>query len=177
MDEHGHNVISHSVKVKNEGKHRRARTLTILGYVAFCIAWVCLCTIPVQLYPVIAGMPFFLYALFRITWWRLDFDFEYTLSHGELTVEKVFSHSRRRRLARVLVKDAVAVSPFPAGSAAPAVPTVDVRGSARAENGYLIRYRNEEGKETVLLFEATEKLVKMMARFNPATEVREGLPS
>ena len=176
MDENGHNVLSHSVTPKNEGKLRRKKTLTVLGYVAFCIVWIFLCTVPVQIYPVLAGLPFFLYALYRITWWRLQYDYEYTLAHGELTVEKLYSHSRRRTVARVTVKNATEVRPFPAGSAAPAVPTVDVRGSARAENGYLIRYRNEEGKDSALLFEATAKFVRMMARFNPDTVVGEGLP-
>ena len=72
------------------------------------------------------------------------------------------------------MKDAAEIAPLAPGKAPAGA--LDVRGSARIENGYLIRYRDGEGKETALAFAATAKFVKMMARFNPAVVVREGLP-
>lgn len=173
MDETGHNVLSHSVKPQKEGAYRRKKQLMILGYIAFCIVY----ALPVILTGGVmwmAGLPFFLYALYRITWWRLDYDYEYTLAHGELKIERVFSHTRRKTLASVTVKDATEIAPLAPGKAPAGA--LDVRGSARIENGYLIRYRDGEGKETALAFAATAKFVKMMARFNPAVVVREGLP-
>lgn len=174
MEDSGHNLIVHSVKPKNEGKLRRNKRLTIAGYILFCVVYICAVTIPVQLYPTIAGVPFFLYALIRITWWRFDYGFDYTLSHGELRVEKVYSASRRREIARILVKDASAIAPL-AGLTLPAT-VIDVRSTASAPNSYGIVYRSPEGTETALLFEATAKMAKMMARFNPATVVSEDLP-
>ena len=176
MDEHGHNVIAHSVKPKNEGKYRRKKRLTILGYVLFSLVYIGAVTLPVQLYPVLAGLPFFLYALYRITWWRLDYDLDYTLAHGELKVEKTWSASRRAVIACVSVKDAEAVTPLYNVTLTPAMNVLDVRGSAKAENSYVILYRSPEGKESALVFEATAKMVKMMSRFNPTTVVIEGLP-
>ena len=175
MDETGHNVLSHSVQMKKEGKYLLKRRLTVLGYVAFCLVYIAVCTIPVKLYPVLAGVPFFLYALYKITWWRLEYDYDYTLAHGELTVEKVFSHSRRRKMATVSVKDASAVAPYDAAETV-GREIMDLRGSAKAENSYMILYRNAEGKESALLFEGTAKFIKMMSRHNPLTVVREGLP-
>lgn len=174
MEDSGHNVIVHSVKPKNEGKLRRNKRLTIAGYVLFCVVYICAVTIPVQLYPTIAGVPFFLYALIRITWWRFDYGIDYTLAHGELKIEKVYSASRRREIARIQVKDASAIAPLSALTLPATV--LDARSTASAPNSYGILYRSPEGKETALLFEATAKMAKMMARFNPATVVAEDLP-
>lgn len=176
MDENGHNVITHSVKPKNEGRLRRKKHLTLAGYVLFCLVYIGSVTIPVQLYPVLAGLPFFLYALIRITWWRLDYGFDYSLAHGELTVEKIYNASRRRVLCRVPVKDASAIAPLASVAVPPSAEVMDVRSTASAPNSYCILYRTPEGKEAALLFEATAKLAKMMARFNPLTVVSEDLP-
>lgn len=173
MDEYGHNVLSHSVQPQKEGRYRLTRTLVILGYVLFCIVY----GLPIVLtgaWPVMAGLPFFLYALIRITWWRLCYDLEYTLAHGELKVERVFSHSRRRTMATVLVKNATEIAPLAPGKAPAGA--LDVRGSMRIANGYLIRYRSAEGKETALAFAATAKMIRTISRFNDKTVVAEGLP-
>lgn len=175
MDENGHNVLSHSVKPQKEGAYLRKKRLVLLGYAAFCLGYILLVTVPVQMYPVLAGLPFFFYALYRITWWRLDYDYEYTLAHGEFKIERVFSHTRRKTVATVLVKDATEIAPLAAGKAPAGV--FDVRGSMKIENGYLIRYRTREGKEAALAFAATAKLVRMMARFNAGTVVAENLPA
>ena len=174
MEDMGHNVIVHSVKPKNEGKLRRNKRLTIAGYVLFCLVYIAAVTIPVQLYPTLAGVPFFLYALIRITWWRFDYGIDYTLAHGELKIEKVYSASRRREIARVQVKDATAIAPV-SSLTLPAT-VLDVRSTASAPNSYGLLYRSPEGRETALLFEATAKMAKMMARFNSATVVAEDLP-
>ncbi len=174
MDEHGHNVLSHSVKPQKEGAYLRKKRLMVLGYVAFCLVY----ALPIILtgaWMVMAGLPFFLYALYRITWWRFDYDYEYTLAHGELKIERVYSHTRRKTMASVLVKDAYEIAPFAKGKAPAGA--LDVRGSAGIENAYIIRYRDKEGKEHTVLLAATAKFVRMMSRFNDKTVVAENLPA
>ncbi len=174
MDEYSHNSIHHGVKKKNEGKHRRSRRLVVLGYALFVLAYVLLFTVPVQMYPALAGVPFFLYALYRITWWRLDYDYDYTLSHGELTVEKVYSATRRKKLQTVPLKSAIRIAPH--SGKLPQGTVEDYRSGESAPNGYAITYRMPDGKESILLFDATAKMVKTMAKYCPDTVVAEGLP-
>ena len=133
-------------------------------------------TVPVQIYPALGALPFFLLAFFRITWWRLDYDYDYIFAHGELVVERIFSHSRRRKVAKAPVKDATEIAPL-VGTAAPrAARVLDMRASTSATNNYYIRYRAEDGRDTVLLFETNAKVVKAMAKYNPETVIAEGLP-
>lgn len=177
MDEYAHNALSHSAKAKPEGELKKRRRLTVLGYILFSVVYAVGVTVPVQLYPALGALPFFLLAFWRITWWRLDYDYDYLFAHGELTVERVWSHSRRRVMARVAVKDATEVAPLAAGATPPrAARLLDLRASLSAAGNYYIRYRGEDGRDTVLLFETNAKVVKAMAKYNPATVIAEGLP-
>ena len=104
------------------------------------------------------------------------YDYDYIFAHGELTVERIFSHSRRKTVAKVAVKAASEIAPL-LGTAAPrAARLLDMRASLSAAGNYYIRYRDEDGRDAVLLFETNAKVVKAMAKYNPATVVGEGLP-
>ena len=176
MDEYAHNALTHSAKAKPEGVLKRRRRLTLLGYFLFSVVYIVGVTVPVQIYPALGALPFFLLAFWRITWWRLDYDYDYIFAHGELAVERIFSHSRRKTVAKVAVKGASEIAPL-VGTAAPrAARLLDLRASLSAAGNYYIRYRDEDGRDAVLLFETNAKVVKAMAKYNPATVVGEGLP-
>ena len=176
MDEYAHNALTHSAKAKPEGVLKKKRRLTLLGYFLFSVVYIVGVTVPVQIYPALGALPFFLLAFWRITWWRLDYDYDYIFAHGELTVERIFSHSRRKTVAKVAVKAASEIAPL-VGTAAPrAARLLDLRASLSAAGNYYIRYRDEDGRDAVLLFETNAKVVKAMAKYNPATVVGEGLP-
>lgn len=177
MDEYAHNALTHSAKAKPEGPLKRKRRLTLLGYILFSVVYILGVTVPVQIYPALGALPFFLLAFWRITWWRLDYDYDYILARGELAVERVWSHSRRKVVAKAAVKDATEIAPLAVGSPLPkAERLLDMRAAVSVTNNYYIRYRGEDGRDTVLLFETNAKVVKSMAKYNPATVVAEGLP-
>ena len=177
MDEYAHNALTHCAKAKPEGQLKKKRRLTLLGYILFSVVYILGVTVPVQIYPALGALPFFLLAFWRITWWRLDYDYDYIFAHGELTVERVWSHSRRKAVAKAAVKTATEVAPLPAGAPLPkAACLLDMRASLSAPGNYYLRYRGEDGRDTVLLFETNAKVVKAMAKYNPATVVGEGLP-
>ena len=112
---------------------------------------------------------------YKITWWRLDFDYEYSIAGGgELTVEKVYSASRRRTCLKIRVKDAIEIAPVRSTDRSDE-PTTDLRGSEKSPDSYRIVYRNESGEAVAILIEVSAKLVKMMAKYNPKTVVIEGL--
>lgn len=176
MDEHGYNAVSHSAKAASEGAHRRRRTLLVLAYVAFAIGYIILFTVPVKMWPACGGLPFLLVVFYKITWWRLTYDYEYTLAGGGvLTIERVFTQVRRKKLLEVRVRDAVSITPYPAGSRTPVKPCYDFRGSPKSTDGYCIVYRDAEGKECAALFEVSTKLLRMITKFNPDTVQTTGL--
>ena len=176
MDENGYNAVSHSAKATSEGAHRRKRILLVLAYVLFSIGYIFLFTVPVKMWPACGGLPFLLLVFVKITWWRLSFDYEYSIAGGGLlTVERVYTQARRKRLLEVRIKDAISITPYHKGEQPPRKPCYDFRGSPSSPDSYCIVYRDAEGKECAALIEVSARLVRMMSKFNPATVVAEGL--
>ena len=172
MDENGFNSLTHSVKCDGK-KNKRAHRLLLLGYILFAIAYIVLVTVPVQLWPALGGLPFLLLVFVKITWWRLDYDIEYSLSGGELRVERIYSASRRREMVRLRVKDASAIGPVGEIHVPKSTPITDLRGTSVGTDDYCIVYRNSEGKECAIYIELSTKLIKTIAKFNPATVIAE----
>ncbi len=174
MDENSYNAVSHTAGVDKSKKNRRARRLLLMGYILFSIAYIILFTVPVKMFPALGGLPFLLVVFYKITWWRLDYDYEYSIAGGELKVEKVYSAARRRVCATLRIKDAVEIAPLRPTDRSDE-PTRDLRGCEKSPDSYRIVYRNESGEAEAILIEVSTKLVKMMAKYNPKTVVIEGL--
>lgn len=174
MDENSYNAVSHIAGVEKSKKNRRARRLLLMAYILFSIAYIILFTVPVKMFPALGGLPFLLVVFYKITWWRLDYDYEYSLSGGELRVEKVYSAARRRECVRLRVKDAIEIAPCRPTDRAEE-PTLDLRGSEGSPDSYRIVYRNESGEAVAVLIEVSAKLLKMMAKYNPKTVLIEEL--
>lgn len=174
MDENSYNSVSHTAVLDHSKRHRRKRRLLLAGYILFAIAYVILFTVPVKMFPALGGLPFLLAVFYKITWWRLDYDYEYSMAGGELKVEKVYSASRRKMIVSLRIKDAVEIAPVRSTDRSDE-PTLDLRGSEKSTDAYRIVYRDESGEAKALLIEVSAKLVKMMAKYNPKTVVVEGL--
>ena len=174
MDENSFNSVSHTAVLDHSKKHRRKRRLLLAGYILFAIAYVILFTVPVKMFPALGGLPFLLVVFYKITWWRLDYDYEYSIAAGELKVEKVYSAARRTKVVSIRIKDALEIAPLHKNDREEDN-TLDLRGSEKAEDAYRVVYRNESGETAAVLIEVSTKLVKMMAKYNPKTVVVEGL--
>lgn len=174
MDENSYNSVSHTATLDHSKRHRRKRRLLLAAYILFAIGYVILFTVPVKMFPALGGLPFLLVVFYKITWWRLDYDYEYSMAGGELKVEKVYSAARRKMIVSLRIKDAVEIAPVRPTDRSDE-PTLDLRGSEKATDAYRIVYRDESGEARALLIEVSAKLVKMMAKYNPKTVVVEGL--
>ena len=174
MDENSFNAVSHTAVLDHSKKHRRRRRLLLMGYILFSIAYVILFTVPVKMFPALGGLPFLLVVFYKITWWRLEYDYEYSMAGGEFRVEKVYSAARRRTVVALRAKDAIEIAPMRPTDRADE-PTLDLRGSEKSPDAYRIVYRDENGEARAILVEMSTKLVKMVAKYNPKTVVIEGL--
>lgn len=174
MDENSYNAVSHTAGVRKSKRNRRARRLLLAAYILFSLGYIILFTVPVKMYPALGGLPFLLVVFYKITWWRLDYDYEYSLSGGQLKVEKVYSAARRVTCVTLRVRDAIEIAPCRSTDRGNE-PTLDLRGSEKSPDSYRIVYRNESSEEVALLIEASARLLKMMAKYNEKTVVIEEL--
>ena len=174
MDENSYNSVSHTAGLDHSKRHRRKRRLLLAAYILFAIGYTILFTVPVKMFPALGGLPFLLVVFYKITWWRLDYDYEYSMAGGELKVEKVYSAARRKKVVSLRVKDALEIAPLRSTDCG-SEPTLDLRGSEKTPDAYRVVYRNESGETVAVLIEVSTKLVKMMAKYNPNTVVIEGL--
>ncbi|MBQ2719204.1 MAG: hypothetical protein IJF73_03965 [Clostridia bacterium] len=175
MDEYSFNSASYGVKTHAEGKILLLRVLLILGYVLFSAGYCTVFLVPVKMPALIAILPIFLLVLIPSTWRLVSFDYEYVVEHGELAVEKLYSTKKRRRILAVRLREAVRVVPLTPDVSLSGLTVHDCRGTKKSPDSYLVEYRAEDGKPSVLLFEGTTKLVKMIAKYNSATVVSDAL--
>ncbi len=176
MDEYSFNAASYGVKTRAEGKNLLYRILLILGYIAFSVGYILVFTLPVKIPQLIAILPVFLLVIVCSTWRLVNFDYEYLVEHGELAVEKLFNTKKRRRVLTLRLKEAGRILPMPLDfSAKEYDKTLDLRGSTKSPDSYLIEYRAPDGRHTAVLVEVTTKLVKMMAKYNDKTVLSKEL--
>ena len=175
MDEYSYNAASYGVTKRPEGKNRLHRLLLILAYFLFSIGF-CLCfTVLILMPAVIAVLPVLLLIFVPFTWRQVAYDLEYTVEHGEFVVEKLFNNKKRRKIFSLLVREAEVILPLKELPTDKKTSSVrDLRGSISSPDSYAMIYANK-GKRCAVYFEATTKLVKIMAKYNANTTVSKDL--
>lgn len=175
MDEYSYNAATYGVAKRAEGKNRLYRILLILAYIAFSGGFCVMFTAVVKMPAVIAVLPVLLLIFVPFTWRQVCYDLEYSVEHGELIVEKLFNTKKRRKIFSILLREAEAILPLPDLAAAGKSYAVrDLRGDLKSPDSYAILY-TKDGKSAAVYFEATTKLVKMMAKYNTNTTVSKDL--
>lgn len=167
MDEGSFNSASYGVKKRGEGKNLWYRILAGVGIAVFAIGFSLLVTIPVKMPVLIALVPIFLLCSIATAKRLLCYDIEYHFEHGVLHFTYLYNNKKRKEIFTVPIKEAETVEPL---TAAPRRENydaiVDMRGTQKSKDSYLLIYRAPNGKRTLVLFEATAKLVKMMQHYN-----------
>lgn len=175
MDEYSYNAATYGVRKRAEGKNRLYRILLIAGYILFSIGFCLVFTVLVTMPAVIAVLPVLLLIFVPFTWRQVAYDVEYTVEHGELIIEKLFNTKKRRRIFSILIREAESVVPMSSLDREGRISAIrDLRGDMKSPDSYAIVY-SKDGKRVAVLFEATTKLVKMMAKYNTSTVVSKDL--
>lgn len=162
------NFAEYVYDVKNEGKTKLWRTLAIIGYIAFGVAYfVIACSIP--LYPIIAILPLLVWMLVFFTWGFVSYDCYYEFRHGEMEFGTVRTgkHGRRRRQKLTLnVKSASAARVY--DSADPELSSVkkiyDFSESISSDKRIIIFFERE-GVSSAVIFEGTARVAKLIASY------------
>ncbi len=175
MENESYNSAEYGVTKKPQGQNLALRLLLIFGYLVFAVGYCLLFTVAVRLPQVIAVLPIFLWIAVFFTWRLVSYDIEYRLEHGELIFTKLRRDKRRTVLLSVTVREAPAIAPFHGKIPAGDYRIYDYRGDLKSPDSYRIDFADKEGRPAVACFEATEKLVKMLSRYNKNTLPAAGL--
>ncbi len=177
MEEENYNGASYGVPQKPQGKNRRLRYILLASYLAFSLAYCLFFTVVIPLVQVIALLPICLLVGISSTWRLVAYDREYEFAHGVLTIRNFYKNKKRREVFHVTVKEASAIRPLtePLKPCAEYERVYDYRGDLESPDSYLIVFRDKDGRTAAAAFEATRKMVRLMAHYNAATVLSDTL--
>lgn len=170
------NSAEYAVEKKSEGRVRLLRTLMILGYVAFCTAYIVLTCGVTKMPALIAGLPLFLYIIWLCTWRLVSYDVSYTFQSGTMTFYRIVGSRRipRERL-KLHVRDAELIAPASSESAREAdlsgARCFDFTSSPSSPNAVLLVGRDALGRRVAVRFDCIRRVAKLMKTFCPVSEL------
>ncbi len=162
------NYAEYVVAQKSEGTYRLKRILMVVAYVVFTGAvFGTLCA--VKIFPVIALLPVLVWFVIWMTWRYVSVEHEYVIASGMMTFTDIYGNRTRKKLFEKKIKDMERIAPMTdeyAAEYADAAVRYDWRGSAKSPDSYFFTCKDENGKKTVVFFEATNKAIKIMHFYN-----------
>lgn len=172
----GNNRAEFGTTQKTEGKYLWMKIIFIAVYIAFFAAFF---LIPGGAF--VAGCISVVCTAILIffTWRYTTPDYKYIIETGDMSFFKNYG-KKDIFLFKTKVKEMEYIAPYTDEYNAPAkasdvTATYDYRGTAKTPDAYFAVF-TENGKKKVVLFEATEKAVKLFAYYNKQnTVVKEGL--
>ncbi|MFA5562176.1 MAG: hypothetical protein WDA00_06005 [Eubacteriales bacterium] len=168
MDEQMINHYEYTVDKKVQGRYRLRRLGMIGLYVLFALSYllVCVMTIP----HLIALLPLFVLILCLATWRYCCISYRYEFASGRLQFFVIYQNRKPLLRYTAVVKDALYIGAYDASlrTEGKAVKTLDFR--AAPTDSYCLLCHAEQG-EVLVLFDATEKLVSLLRRYNSKTKV------
>ena len=177
------NYAEYVVDKKVEGKYRTQRILMLLGYVgvfAAILGLVALINKLTQLgiiaIPMFALAPTAALILYNLTWPYVSIEYSFTVDASVLTVETVYGGRKKKKMFSAKVKDLSLIAPyddkykaeadtFGAETCIEAVPAMD------CSDLYFALHTDENGKKTIIFFQATAQSLKALKYYNSSAIV------
>lgn len=147
----------------------RFALLTVIAVFIFaCFAWNV---------PALAVLPLSLLGVVLYFWKLFNVEFEYSMTSGNMTFSRIYGGMRRKTVLDLSIKDLREIAPYadetPAHLASLGVEK-EYRfiSSSSAEDTYYAVFE-ADGTRAVVYFEATEKTLRILRFYNPATVVKK----
>lgn len=174
--DYANHYTEYAVTQKPEGKYRLRRLLLIALYILYPITFMVVCA-SIQLPMLIIFTPVTLWMLIFFTWRYVSVEHEYMIASGTITFVDIFGGRSRRVLFSCEIRDMMQIAPLTEESLQSFgdAEVIDLRGSVKAEDGYFFTIKDKDGQKAAVLFEATEKAVKILKYYNPVTVVSSTL--
>lgn len=168
------NSYDYTVDKKKEGSYRLKRTLMIIAYSLYCLAFL-VAIIWTRIIPLGALIPLTLYIIYLCTWRFVSIEYKYTVESGLLTLYTVYGSKSKKKMAEIRLKDAKHIVPVQTHSHKIAdfepKQVYDGRSSKDSADGYAILYY-EGDVPAVIYLDAPEQSVKVLHYYNPDNTVR-----
>lgn len=170
------NFVNYAVKKKPDAELKKKRALYIVGYVAFGLLYACLFLglipgVKVKLPLYIAFLPVIELMVIYFTWWYVNVECEYYIFEGEMRFLEVYGSKKMRELCRVRVSAMTRIAPYNdeyKGEVA-GIPEENrcwCISSPDSPDLYFGIFKDKNGTECAVFFEATEKTLKVMKYYN-----------
>ena len=151
--------------ITKKGKYGRLRLLLILSYVIVGAAYAAF-FVSVHIPHFIAILPLLLWMLVYFTWGTVSFEIRVKTESGLLTIEKLCG-KKAKVLYSVKIKELSTVEIYAPQRLTAIAPhlALDHRADPHSSASYLALHE-KDGKKTVLLFEATDAVLKIIRYYN-----------
>ncbi|MBR2929643.1 MAG: hypothetical protein IKC32_00285 [Clostridia bacterium] len=163
---------------KNEGKVKLKRTLMIVGYVVYLLAFFIFC-MATKLLMLFAIGPLTLYIIFLCTWRLVKFDCYWEFSKGSLEIGKIKVNKNGRRKSPKLsihIKDALDISVYEGAHQLADVKRIyDYSESPTSDKRIYIIFE-ERGERSAAIIEATARLATLLTSFCDRAHDIKGKP-
>lgn len=163
----------YSAERKDDPKLKMRRTLLIFLYVAYALVFVFgILLFAPGFVPVIAVMPLTLLAIVGLTWRYVQITNEYACVSGTVTFSRIYGGRARSQLAEFKIKDCVCIAPLDEPQRARITSDyakdciIDGLSSPSSPDAYFAEV-SEPDRKYVLLFDATNKMIKICKFYNP----------
>lgn len=166
-DNASNNFVNYGVKKKSEGKYKIMRLLMLLAYAAFAIAYCAFFLSVIKAPMLIALLPVFVWIISFFTWRFVSIEYEYIILDGEMRMYEVYGAKNMRELCRVRVSAMSRIAPN-GKETEQYKPEECIYGVSSMSNPdvYFGAFKDENGSDRVLFFEATEKTLKVIKYYN-----------
>ncbi len=177
------NYAEYVVAKKVEGQYKMQRMLMLLSYLgAFVLILVAVVLfnnatqLGIIAIPLFALAPTAAWMLYFFTWPAVSIEYSFTVDASVLTVEKVMGGKKKVKLFETKVKELSLIAPydadyraeadgFGADNRVEAVPSMD------CYDLYFALHTDEQGKKTVVFFQATAQSLKALKYYNSSAIV------
>ena len=170
------NEFDYTVAKKVEGKYRLYRILMVIGYVIFGGGYFVGMAIA-HLYPIMAFTPLLLWIVIFSTWRYVSIEYRYETASGGIRFYTVYGGKKKKLILEKRIKDFEMIAPFDS-EAVERISAMSIDKSyhlSRSESDdidkFFATFKDNDGKDCIVYFEATEQSLKILRYYNPNTTV------
>lgn len=167
------NFCEYVIKPEPNGRSGFLRALLITAYTLFSGAYVFVFWGLFEMWTLLILLPFLLFALYKLTWPRVNVVYDVALEAGELTVAAIYGGVSRRVKFRAYIPEASLITPFTEGERALSGGDVTdtkqfTAGVDRTDTYVIIFPDKKRGKKTALAIDVTPELLRILRLCNPS---------
>lgn len=167
------NFCEYVIRPQSTAKNSLAKGMLLTLYTVFCLAYIFIFWVLLNMWTLLILLPFLLFALIKLTFRYVNVVYDVSLEAGELTVAAIHGGATRRVKCRVYVPEMTLAAPYSEGARAlEAKDVAEIRGftaSGTGEDTWVFVYPDKKrGKKRALIIDTTPELLRAMRVCNPA---------